>query len=75
MSGNRSSKAATGADAAKNARLTLFLGNEQFNQLRVGAHLTGMKLGTAEVTFAAGYLAQSNVGSGAYGSIEMDYRF
>src|SRR5207237_3843831 len=45
------------------------LGNERFDQWRVGLHLTGLLLGLINVGFAGGYLHESDLGIGAYGII------
>jgi len=51
------------------------LGDERFNQWRLGAHLTQMKLGKIQVDMSAGYARDSIVGSGAYGTIELSSNF
>jgi len=51
------------------------LGNERFDQWRVGAHLTQVKLGAIEIDLAAGYAHDSNVGAGAYGTVEVSRKF
>ena len=50
-------------------------GNEQYDQWRVGAHVTGIKYGRAELGFAAGYLQDSRNGPGAYGMVSLDFNF
>ena len=42
--------------------------NDRFNELRVGAHLTGPKIGIFDLEFGAGYSYQTDNGSGAYGA-------
>jgi Cellulose biosynthesis protein BcsS len=51
------------------------LGNERFQQWRVGAHITGMHLGIVNVTIAGGYMNESDLGGGAYAMITGDMRF
>ena len=51
------------------------LGDERFNQWRVGAHLTQMKFGGVQVDVSAGYANDSVVGSGAYGTVELSTHF
>ena len=50
-------------------------GNEQYDQWRVGAHVTGIKYGRAELGFGAGYLQDSRNGPGAYGKVSLDLNF
>jgi len=51
------------------------LGDERFNQWRVGAHLTQMKFGKFQMDISAGYARDSIVGSGAYGTVEFSTHF
>jgi hypothetical protein len=51
------------------------LGNQRFDQWRVGLHLTGMHLGLINVGIAGGYLHESDLGNGAYGMISANVRF
>jgi opacity protein-like surface antigen len=51
------------------------LGDERFNQWRVGAHFTQMKIGIIQVDVSAGYAHDSIVGAGAYGTIELSTNF
>ncbi|HSV22598.1 MAG TPA: cellulose biosynthesis protein BcsS [Xanthobacteraceae bacterium] len=51
------------------------LGDERFNQWRVGAHLTQMKFGKVQVDVSAGYANDSVVGTGAYGTVEVSTHF
>ena len=51
------------------------LGDERFNQWRVGAHLTQVKFGKFQVDVSAGYANDSIVGRGAYGTIELSTNF
>ncbi len=51
------------------------LGDERFNQWRVGAHLTQVKFGKVQVDVSAGYANDSIVGSGAYGTVELSTHF
>jgi Cellulose biosynthesis protein BcsS len=51
------------------------LGNARFDQWRVGLHLSGIKFGKLELELAGGYLHESDLGSGAYGTIGANIRF
>lgn len=53
----------------------VFEGDELYSEWRVGAHVTGIKLGPVESFIAAGYLHDSLQGSGAYGTLEVDLSF
>lgn len=53
----------------------IVLGNFQHDELRVGAHVTAIKFGKAAVGFAGGYLRDSEWGRGAYGTIQLDFKF
>jgi opacity protein-like surface antigen len=51
------------------------LGDERFNQWRVGAHITQVKLGKVEVDVSGGYAHDSSVGASAYGNVELSTHF
>jgi hypothetical protein len=52
------------------------LGNEDFNQWRFGAHLSGIPLiGSAKLNLFGGYLSDSRAGPGAYGAVSMNFDF
>ena len=51
------------------------LGDERFNQWRVGGHVTQVKLGAVQVDLSAGYARDSIVGSGAYSTLEVSTNF
>jgi opacity protein-like surface antigen len=51
------------------------LGDERYNQWRVGGHVTQMKLGPVQIDVSAGYANDSVVGSGAYGTVEVSTNF
>jgi outer membrane immunogenic protein len=51
------------------------LGDERFNQWRVGAHISNMKIGKIQVDLSAGYADDSIVGTSAYGHIELSRNF
>jgi outer membrane immunogenic protein len=51
------------------------LGDERFNQWRVGAHVSNMKIGTLEIDVSAGFADDSIVGRGAYGHLEVSKNF
>jgi hypothetical protein len=41
----------------------------------VGCHTTGIKIGTAELGFSAGYLRDGQNGPGTYGQVNLDLHF
>ena len=49
--------------------------DERSDDWRVGAHISGIKLGTLQVDLSAGYSDNSLLGSGAYGRLEASHRF
>jgi hypothetical protein len=51
------------------------LGDERFNQWRVGAHISNMKIGKLQIDLSAGYADDSIVGTSAYGHIELSENF
>lgn len=51
------------------------LGNERFNQWRVGAHVTQMKFGRLQIDLSGGFARDSVVGNGGYTSIEFSVSF
>jgi outer membrane immunogenic protein len=51
------------------------LGDERFNQWRVGAHISNMKIGKVQIDLSAGYADDSIVGTSAYGHIELSENF
>ena len=51
------------------------LGDERFNQWRVGGHVTQMKWGRVQFDVSAGYAHDSVVGAGAYGTVEVSTNF
>jgi len=51
------------------------LGDERFHQWRAGAHLTQLKMGRVQIDISAGYAKDSIVGSGAYGTMELNTNF
>ncbi len=50
-------------------------GDERFNQWRVGAHLSNLKLGKLQIDLSAGYADDSVVGPGAYSTVELSANF
>ena len=53
-----------------------FLGNEEFNQIRLGAALTGLSLGPVDVSLAAGHAKNRGRGDdGLYANIGFSARF
>jgi opacity protein-like surface antigen len=51
------------------------LGDERFNQWRVGAHISNMKVGKLEIDLSAGFADDSIVGKSAYGHLELSENF
>jgi outer membrane immunogenic protein len=49
--------------------------DERSNETRVGAHVSGIKLGTLQLGVSAGYSDNSIIGNGAYGRLEASHRF
>lgn len=52
-----------------------FLGNDFYNQWRVGAHLTGLQLGPVQASLSAGYQYDREQKGGAYGSVDVRAQF
>jgi hypothetical protein len=52
-----------------------FLGNDFYNQWRIGAHLTGVQLGPMQVSLSAGYQFDREQKAGAYGSVDVRAQF
>jgi outer membrane immunogenic protein len=50
-------------------------GNERYDQWRVGAHVTQLKLGRVQMDVSAGYVHDSSVGASAYGTTEFSTNF
>jgi hypothetical protein len=51
------------------------LGNDRTDQVRVGAHLTGIKIGAAKVTVSGGWMHERGEGDGGYVAANMDFSF
>lgn len=51
------------------------LGDERFNQWRVGAHISNIKIGKLEIDLSAGFADDSIVGTSAYGHLELSENF
>jgi hypothetical protein len=51
------------------------LGDERFNQWRVGAHISNMKIGKLQIDLSAGFADDSIVGKSAYGHLELSENF
>jgi hypothetical protein len=51
------------------------LGNDRTDQVRVGAHVTGFRLGSGRVTVSGGWLHERGEGDGAYASGSIDFSF
>ncbi len=52
-----------------------FLGDQEHNEWRVGAHVSNLKFGRVQVDVSAGYANDSSVGAGAYGYLEMTVNY
>lgn len=52
-----------------------FLGNDFYNQWRVGAHLTGLQLGPVQASISAGYQYDREQKAGAYGAVDVRAQF
>jgi outer membrane immunogenic protein len=50
-------------------------GNERYNQWRLGAHVTQLKLGRIQFDVSAGYANDSVVGTSGYGTLEASVNF
>jgi Cellulose biosynthesis protein BcsS len=50
-------------------------GNQQYEQWRVGGHVTGFKIGSVEAGLAGGYLVDTRNGPGLYGMVNLDIKF
>jgi cellulose biosynthesis protein BcsS len=51
------------------------LGNHRTDQQRLGAHLTGIKLGPGKVTISGGWMHERGEGDGAYAAAAIDFSF
>lgn len=51
------------------------LGNDFYNQFRIGAHLTGLRLGAIQASLSAGYQYDRDQKGGAYGSLDVRAQF
>jgi hypothetical protein len=51
------------------------LGNDRTDQFRVGAHLTGLRLGPGKVTVSSGWMRERDEGSGWYAAGNIDFSF
>ena len=52
-----------------------FLGNDFYNQWRVGAHLSGLQLGPIQASVSAGYQYDREQKAGAYGAVDLRAQF
>jgi hypothetical protein len=52
-----------------------YQGNEFYRQWRVGAHVRGITLGPVELSLATGYMNDSTVHEGVYGTLDASVRF
>jgi outer membrane immunogenic protein len=51
------------------------LGNDRFDQGRVGAHVTQMKFGKVQMDISGGFMHDTSVGNGGYGKVELSTNF
>jgi Cellulose biosynthesis protein BcsS len=51
------------------------LGNDRTDQFRVGAHLTGIRLGPGKVTVSSGWMRERDEGTGWYAAGSIDFSF
>lgn len=51
------------------------LGNDRTDQVRVGAHLTGIRLGPGKLTVSGGWLHERGEGDGGYVAANIDFAF
>lgn len=51
------------------------LGNDRTDQIRVGAHLSGVRIGPARVSLSGGWMHERGEGDGGYGSLNVDFAF
>lgn len=52
-----------------------FLGNDFYNQMRFGVHLTGLQLGPIQASISAGYQYDREQKGGAYGAVDVRAQF
>jgi Cellulose biosynthesis protein BcsS len=53
----------------------IFLGDQRFDQWRVGAHLTALHFGKIDLALSGGYVHDSDFGGGGYGMLELSTKF
>jgi hypothetical protein len=51
------------------------LGNDRTDQLRAGAHLTGLMIGPGKLTLSTGWMRERNEGDGWYATGTLDFSF
>jgi len=51
------------------------LGNDRTDQLRIGLHLTALKLGSAKLTMSGGWMHERGQGDGGYAAASVDFGF
>ena len=51
------------------------LGDNSFEQWRIGGHLTGPSIGHSQFTLSGGYISDRRSGSGVYGTVEVSVPF
>jgi hypothetical protein len=50
-------------------------GNERTDQVRLGLHLSGIRVGAAKLNVSGGWLHERDEGSGGYGTATLDFPF
>jgi outer membrane immunogenic protein len=51
------------------------LGNDRYDQGRVGAHVTQVKFGKVQMDISGGFMHDTSVGNGGYGKVELSTNF
>ena len=51
------------------------LGNDRFDQARVGAHVTQIKFGKVQLDISGGFMHDTSVGNGGYSKVELSTKF
>ena len=53
----------------------IFLGNERYDQWRLGAHVTTYGIGKVNIELSGGYVHDNDLGTGGYGLVEFNVKF
>jgi Cellulose biosynthesis protein BcsS len=51
------------------------LGNDRTDQLRLGLHMTGLRIGNGKVTISGGWMRERGEGTGGYAAAAIDFSF